>query len=70
MASRFWRAFALLGALSMVVACGGGSSPTRPTAALSPPPIPPLAATLSSIQANVFSTRCTSCHSRNRATER
>jgi Planctomycete cytochrome C len=43
-------------------ACGGGaSSPTQPSP--TPAPAPAMQATLSSIQAMVFSARCTSCHS-------
>ena len=43
--------------------CGGDSNPTQPTPIAAPAPTPALVPTLSSIQANVFSTRCTACHS-------
>jgi hypothetical protein len=50
--------------IGLSAGCGGGSSPTQPSPTPAPAPAPPaLQPTFSSIQANVFSTRCSPCHS-------
>lgn len=57
-----WNSIAVMAFAAMIgSSCGGGSSPTQPTPTRTTPP-PTLQATLSSIQANVFTPRCVACH--------